>query len=177
VVNNSESVFVGEFIHSVDGKGRVAVPNAFRRKFTPDTDGKLVLARGPDRCIEAHTLSEWVRHVSETMGSMSLYKPQARRLRRSRLSQAREVELDGQGRILIPRNLKDLAGIVGEAVVIGVGPFFEMWEPGRYREYFGRADEQYDDDLVELDEMNREGDHGTEHGEGRGHLSPAGDGA
>lgn len=176
-MNNSEPIFVGEFTHSVDGKGRVAVPNAFRRKFAPDEDGKLVLARAPNRCIEVHTLGEWVEHVNKTMKNMSLYRPQARRLRRARLSQAREVDLDGQGRILVPKNLKDLAGITGEAVIIGVGPFFEMWEPGRYREYLGRADEQYDEDLAELDEPGRESGPGAGHDEGRGHLSPAGDGA
>jgi len=177
VVNNSAADFIGEFPHAVDGKGRLAVPNQFRKKLPPETQGKLVLARGPNSCIEVYTLPVWNQHVTEMMRSMSLYRPQARRLIRSRLSQAREVDLDGQGRVLIPKSLKDLAGITGEAVVIGVGPFFEVWEPVRYREYFGQAGERYDDDLVELDEQSRGRERTPGHDEPGGDLPRAGDGA
>ncbi len=91
------------------------------------------------------------------MGGVPLYDPQARRLRRTRLSQSREVELDSQGRILIPKNLKDVTGITDSAVIIGVGPFFEVWEPTRYRTYFQSADSQYDDDLTRLDRLRPQG--------------------
>jgi len=187
VVNNSEQILVGEFVHSVDAKGRVAVPNPFRKKLNLGAEDKLVLARGPNLCIEGHTVTEWAEHVDDTMGGMPLYEPRSRRLRRTRLARAAEVELDGQGRILVPRNLKDMAGITGEAVFIGVGPFFEIWEPGRYQQYFGEADRQYDDDLVELDEQgmrrgtragsrDNTGGRSADDGQVRGDVPRTGDG-
>jgi MraZ protein len=150
-VENPDPVCIGEFLHSVDPKSRVAIPHAFRKAMRLVDGDKVVVARGPDCCIEVHTLDGWKRHVEDTMGGISLYDPQARRLRRTRLSRAHEVEVDSQGRILIPKNLKDVSGIADQAMVIGVGPFFEAWEPNRYQQYFGPADEQYDRDLIKLD--------------------------
>ncbi len=155
-VDNREPVCVGEFTHAVDSKSRVAIPHAFRKEMRLVDGDKVVVARGPDCCIEVHTAEGWRKHVEKVMGSVPLYDPQARRLRRARLSQSREVELDSQGRILIPKNLKDVSGIADSAVIIGVGPFFEIWEPGRYRTYFQSADSRYDDDLLMLDRPDEE---------------------
>jgi MraZ protein len=106
------------------------------------------------------------------MEQLPLYDEQALRIRRSRLASAREVEVDGQGRVLIPRNLREVAGIAESAVVLGVGPFFEVWEPGRYRQYLRVAEEHYRDDLNLLDGPGGEVVRKTEDGT----VSRAGDG-
>jgi MraZ protein len=152
VVNNiSRTIFIGEYSHAADAKGRVAVPTQFRAQFSPQAGARLVLVRGADDCIEAHTLPEWQEHFVQKMESLPLYDERALRIRRSRLASAREVELDGQGRILIPKNLRELAGIEDAAVVLGVGPFFELWNPGRYQRYLQAADGHYRADLHLLD--------------------------
>jgi MraZ protein len=156
VVNNAKTIYIGEFEHSVDAKGRVAVPNAFRRLLPIDGGNRLVLVRGADDCIEVHPSGEWSEHFAQKMERLPLYGEQALRIRRSRLASAREVEIDGQGRVLIPKNLREIAAIDGAAVVLGVGPFFEVWEPGRYRQYLRAAEGHYRNDLNLLD-----GDVGT----------------
>jgi len=165
-VENPEPVCVGEFAHAVDSKSRVAIPYAFRKQMRLVDGDKVVMARGPDCCIEVHTAEGWRTHVEEVMGGVPLYDPRARRLRRTRLSQSREVELDSQGRILIPKNLKDVTGISDSAVIIGVGRFFEVWEPARHRAYFQSADSRYDDDLLALDRSGPQGA-GKEDGESK----------
>lgn len=151
VVNNAKTIYIGEFEHSVDVKGRVAVPNAFRRLLPIDGGNRLVLVRGADDCIEVHPAGEWAEHFAQKMERLPLYDEQALRIRRSRLASAREVEVDGQGRVLIPRNLREIAAIGSSAVVLGVGPFFEVWEPNRYRQYLRSAEGHYRSDLNLLD--------------------------
>jgi MraZ protein len=151
VVNNLRSILIGEYPHAVDAKGRVAVPNQFRRLFPPETNGRLVVLRGADDCIEVHTQVEWQAHYEQKMAGLPLYDESSLRIRRSRLASAREVELDGQGRILLPRNLRELSGIKSQAVIIGMGPFFEIWEPGRYQQYLHLAEGHYREDLNLLD--------------------------
>jgi MraZ protein len=177
VVDFTDFNFIGTYEHAVDAKGRLAVPTQFRRKLQAVMAHGLVLARGPNRCIELYTRDAWVAHVRETTGEMSLYDPQARRLRRAKLGNAWEVEMDEQGRVLIPQQLREMSGISSAAVVTGIGSFIEIWDPARYREYSGEADENYDKDLVEMDRLKRSaaGQPGSEPGP-RGDVSPAGDG-
>lgn len=179
MVDFTDFNFIGTFEHAVDVKGRVAVPTAFRRKLQSVAAHGLVLARGPDRCIELYSRDAWVAHVRETLGELSLYDPQARRLRRTKLGNAWEVEMDEQGRVLIPQVLREIAGISSAAVIRGVGSFIELWDPARYREYSGGAEESYDKDLVELDRLRRGTERADENGDARpgtGNVSPAGDG-
>lgn len=177
MVDFTDFNFIGTYEHAVDAKGRLAVPTQFRRKLQAVMAHGLVLARGPNRCIELYTRDAWVAHVRETTGEMSLYDPQARRLRRTKLGNAWEVEMDEQGRVLIPQQLREMSGIGNAAVVTGIGSFIEIWDPARYREYSGEADENYDKDLVEMDRLSRSaaGRPGSEPGP-RGDVSPAGDG-
>lgn len=165
--------FIGEYRHSVDNKGRVAVPNAFRRRLPPESGGKLVLLRGRDRTIEVHPLSEWNAFVNRTLLKLPLYQPAAVKVRRYRFASATEVALDSQGRVLLPRHLRDDAGIAGEAIVAGAGNHFELWEPGRYQQFLREASESHDRDLAELE---RQGWGDGNDGRSTGGVSPAGHG-
>ncbi len=177
MVDYTDFNFIGTFEHAVDAKGRLAVPTQFRRKLQPVLERGLVLARGPNQCIELYARDAWVAHVQEIFGGMSLYDPQARRLRRAKLANAWDVEIDEQGRVLIPQALREMSGIKSAAVVTGVGSFIEIWDPARHREYSGKASENYDNDLVELDRLKvqRGGRPGSAPG-AEADVSPAGDG-
>ncbi len=167
--------FLGQYRHSVDSKGRVAVPNSFRRRLSPDSERRFVLLRGRDSTIEVHPLSEWNEFVNRTLLKLPLYQPAALRTRRYRFASATEVAMDAQGRILLPRHLRKEAGIANEAVLAGVGEYFEIWEPGRYDQFLAEAGQSHDTDLAEL-ERTGWGVVPEDEGSTGGGVSPAGDG-
>jgi len=148
VVNN---IFLGEYRHSIDNKSRVAVPNSYRKKLPPASEGMFVLQKGRDRTIEVHPLSDWREFWDRTLRKLPRYQSRALRLRRYCLAGATEVGLDSQGRILIPKRMLEEAGIKTEVVLAGAGKYFEIWEPGRYDAFIKEARENHDADLAELE--------------------------
>jgi len=145
-----EFLFVGDHTHAVDAKNRVAIPSSFRRSFPTGTDDKLVLLRGAGGCIEGHVRPEWRLHVTR-LRNLDLYNEQDLMLRRLWLPGATEVELDVQGRALLPKRLTEAAGISGEARFVGLGPFFEIWSPERFEEYVVQNSRLYDELIKRLD--------------------------
>jgi MraZ protein len=122
-------VFLGEYEHSVDAKGRLAIP----AKFRPQLDAGLVVTRGFERCLQVYPMGAW-RTLSERVSALSLGQPEARQLRRLLFSTAFDTEVDKQGRILIPAGLRDYAGIVENAVVTGMNTYFEIWSTTSWEE-------------------------------------------
>lgn len=145
------SLFLGEFRFSVDAKGRVQVPNSFRQRLSPESEGKFVLQRGRDRTIEVHPLSEWRAYWDRTLQNLRRYQERARRVRRLALASAAEITMDKQFRLLIPKHLLEWAGVKGEAVLAGAGEYFEIWEPGVYDGFVRQARQTHDEDLAELE--------------------------
>lgn len=143
-------LFAGDHTHAVDAKNRVAIPSSFRRSFPTDTDDRVVLLRGVSGCIEAHVRPEWRVHVTR-LRHLDLYDEQDLVLRRLWLSGATEIELDAQGRVLLPKKLMDVAGISAEARFVGIGPFFEIWNPARFDEYVVQNSRLYDELIKRLD--------------------------
>ncbi len=143
-------LFVGDYTHAVDAKNRTAIPSSFRRSFPTGTDDRVVLLRGASGCIEAHVRPEWRVHVTR-LRNLDLYNEQDLVLRRLWLPGANEIELDGQGRVLLPKKLTDLAGIGAEARFVGLGPFFEIWSPARFDEYVAQNARLYDKLIKRLD--------------------------
>lgn len=115
-------MFLGEYEHSIDLKGRVAVPARLREAFA---DG-IVLSKSPDKCIVAYPLAEWNK-VAEKQATLAEAPSKVRRINRSTFSSAFQQELDRQGRVLIPPQLRDYAHIDGEVVVVGVHHYLEIW--------------------------------------------------
>jgi MraZ protein len=122
-------VFLGEYEHSVDAKGRLAIP----AKFRPQLDAGLVVTRGFERCLQVYPMAAW-RILSERVSALSLGQPEARQLRRLLFSTAFDTEVDKQGRILIPVGLRDYAGIVENAVVTGMNTYLEIWATDAWEE-------------------------------------------
>lgn len=115
-------MFIGEYEHSVDDKGRIAVPKRLRGHFGQG----LVLTRGWDRCLWIYTPAAW-DVFSEKISHLPVGKSNARSLSRMIFSGAVDCDLDQQGRIVIPSYLRQYAQIGAAAVVLGVNDRLEIW--------------------------------------------------
>ncbi|MCL4458319.1 MAG: division/cell wall cluster transcriptional repressor MraZ [Chloroflexi bacterium] len=119
---------MGEFEHTVDDKGRLSIPAKFRAKFA----GGLVLTRGLDRCLFVYTASDW-ETLAEKIGSLPLTNPEARVFARMMFSGAADLQIDGQGRIMLPAYLREYAGITNTVVILGVNTRLEIWDKENWR--------------------------------------------
>lgn len=129
-------MFLGEFEHTIDDKGRVAIPARFREEVSEG----LVLTRGFERCLQAFPRSVW-QALSERISALSLGNEEARNLRRLIFSGAAEVEIDRQGRVLIPQNLREYAGLNEQVVIAGLNTHFELWSRERWHNVLNTLDE------------------------------------
>ncbi|HET7094084.1 MAG TPA: division/cell wall cluster transcriptional repressor MraZ [Thermomicrobiales bacterium] len=117
-------MFLGRHAHTLDAKGRLAVPARFRDALA---DG-LVLTRGIDRCLALYPMPTW-RALAEKVGALPLTDADARNFRRMVFAEAVDLALDGQGRILVPPELRRYAGLERDALVVGVDASIEIWSP------------------------------------------------
>lgn len=115
-------MFLGEYEHSVDAKGRIAVP----AKFRPQLETGLVITRGFERCLQVYPMEAW-SGLAERVSGLSLGNADVRKLSRHLFASAFDTEIDKQGRILLPATLRGYADIVDGAVVAGMNTFFEIW--------------------------------------------------
>jgi MraZ protein len=123
-------VFTGEFRHSVDDKGRIAVPAKFRAQIE---DGAVV-SRWLDACLAIHTRSGW-EQLSTKVAGLPITDPGSRLFQRYVFAGAFEADLDRQGRVVVPAYLRDWAGLEGEAVIVGSRDHAEIWAPARWDDY------------------------------------------
>ena len=115
-------MFIGEYEHSVDVKGRVIMPVKLRE----DIGETFILTKGLDGCLFAYSQTEWT-NFEEKLKTLPLTNKNAREFVRFFLSGAIECEIDKQGRFLIPSNLRDYAKLDKEIVILGVGTRIEIW--------------------------------------------------
>jgi MraZ protein len=123
-------VFTGEYRHTVDDKGRIAVPARFRAQLA---DGAFV-SSWIDGCLAIHTRSGWEALAAKVAG-LPLTDPRARRFERVIFARAFEAELDRQGRVVVPAYLREDAGLESEAVIVGSREHAEIWAPDRWAAY------------------------------------------
>ena len=114
-------MFIGEYEHNVDVKGRVIMPAKLRE----DIGDKFIITKGLDGCLFAYSQSEWA-NFEEKLKSLPLAQKNARNFVRFFLSGAVECEIDKQGRFLIPSHLREHASLDKEIVIIGVGTRLEI---------------------------------------------------
>lgn len=126
----TQSVFTGEYRHSVDDKGRLAVPARFRAQLV----GGAVVSRWIDGCLAIHSTDGWATLATKVAG-LPLSDPMARLFTRTIFGGSHDAEFDRQGRFLIPAYLRDEAGLVGEAIVVGAHGHAEIWAPARWADY------------------------------------------
>lgn len=151
--------FRGRFRHMVDHKGRVAVPWPFRARL-PEANGCLVLTKGYDGEIEVHPLGEWEEFEERVLLALPYHRRAGRRFRRRRASNAWEVQIDRQGRIVLPRVLLEYAGIKDEVVIVGAVSHFEIWEPSLFEAFEREVEEYREADAENLGQLLRENQRG-----------------
>ena len=131
-------MFMGEYQHSLDAKGRLIVPSKFRDELG---DG-AVMTRGLDNCLFLFPKPEWTI-LEEKLKALPLTKADARQFVRFFFSGAAECDQDKQGRIMLPTNLRAYGDIEKDVVVIGVSNRIEIWSRERWSAYVDRAESSY----------------------------------
>ncbi len=115
-------MFLGVFQHTIDDKGRLAIP----AKFRPTVAEGLVMTFGLDRCLYVWPRDQW-NELAEKLAKLPMMNPDARRVARHFFASAVETDLDKLGRVVIPQLLRDYAGLRGEVVVAGMPNRLELW--------------------------------------------------
>jgi MraZ protein len=124
-------VLIGTTEASVDDKGRLALPKRFRTALPAD-DARLILTAAPDGCLALYPYAKW-EEVAAQFLSLSNLEEHARWWQRLMIGHAEEHTLDGSDRLLIPPELRELAGITKQVLLIGQMTRIEIWEPSSYR--------------------------------------------
>ncbi len=122
-------MLLGEYEHTLDEKNRVTLPARFRQAFA---DGVFV-ARGIDPCLLVYPPDGWNRFVEEQMAGLNPFSREARQMGRYLFAGASEMDLDRQGRMMLPGPLIEHANLGRDVVVAGVRDHLELWEPKAWR--------------------------------------------
>ncbi len=123
-------MFTGEYRHSVDDKGRVAVPAKFRVQL----EGGAFIARWLDACLAIFPRAAW-QELADKVGGLPIGDASARNFSRALFANAYEIGPDRQGRVVLPAALREIAGLTAEAVVVGARDHAEIWAPDRWQDY------------------------------------------
>ena len=129
------AMFMGEFNHTIDAKGRLIVPSKFREKLGEE----FVVKKGRDDCLFVYPLDEWA-HIEEAFRKVPLTNKKARDFVRFFFAGAASCEVDKQGRILLPANLRSYAGLEKEIVSAGVLNRVEIWDKEKWEKSNDIAD-------------------------------------
>ena len=132
-------MLIGEFNLTLDKKGRVIVPSHFRDELSE----RIVITRGLENSLFVYPLEEWA-NMEKKLRAMPLAKAEARDFLRIFFSGASDVEIDKQGRILIPQNLREHAALDREVAFIGVSNRAEIWNREHWREYSSKRSSSYE---------------------------------
>ena len=127
-------MFLGEYEHTIDSKGRMAVPARFRSQM----DRGAVISKGMGACLSVYSVARWEERTSELVNGMS--GDELRDFERRIFPSASEVELDAQGRIVIPSRLRAYASLQSEVTVAGVRDHFEIWDRATWQAYQERLE-------------------------------------
>ncbi|NLJ99895.1 MAG: division/cell wall cluster transcriptional repressor MraZ [Clostridia bacterium] len=142
-------MFMGEYEHTIDAKGRLIIP----AKFRDGLSGSFVITKGLDNCLFVYPPKEW-KQIEQKLHSLPFTKSDARAFVRFFFSGASECEMDKQGRVLIPPNLRKFAGMDKDVVILGVSSRVEIWSKNVWEEYSEKTSKDYEniaEKIVDLD--------------------------
>ena len=126
-------MFIGRYQHTVDPKGRLSIPARYRDALAQYEGGLIVVPNG--QALEVYPYPEWERLVA-AINDQSRFDAEVRGLGRLYVSRAKEVALDSAGRVLLPPDTREQAGLAKEVTLVGIGrEFFEIWDRARFVEY------------------------------------------
>jgi len=129
-------MFLGQFDHTIDAKGRMAVPARFRGQL----EKGAVISKGMGTCLSVYTMQRWDEKSTELVEGKT--NEELRDFERRIYPSASEVELDGQGRLVIPGRLRIFAGLESEVTVAGVRDHIEIWDRATWLDYQAKLDQE-----------------------------------
>jgi MraZ protein len=118
---------------TLDAKGRMVMPTRYRERLQELCGGKLVVTVDKDQCLLIYPLPDW-EEIERKLMRLPTLNPQARRLQRLMVGHATDLELDGHGRVLLPPKLREFGLLTRDAMLIGQGSRFELWDEARWNE-------------------------------------------
>lgn len=141
-------MFMGEYAHNIDKKGRIIIPAKFREELGM----KIIITRGLDGCLNAYTSEQWEIIYAQLLKLPST-KKDARMFVRMMTSKAAECEIDSQGRVLLPSTLISLANIQKECRIIGAANHIEIWAKEQWETMDNEANESFEEIAENLTEF------------------------
>ena len=141
-------MFMGEYNHSVDAKGRLIVPSKFREQL----GNEFVVTKGLDGCLFVYSQEEWKR-IEESLREKPLTSKDARKFMRFFFAGAANCEVDKQGRILIPSVLREFASLQKDVVFVGVGSRIEIWSKESWNDSISNYDDNMDEVAENMDSL------------------------
>ena len=141
-------MFIGEYQHNLDTKGRVAVPSKFRQKLS----GGAIITRGLDNCLFLFTNKDW-EVLAQKIISLPLAQANSRAFSRLMLAGAVDVEVDQQGRVLIPEYLRTYAQLKKQVVITGLYNRIEVWDSEKWKSYKQKTESASDEIAERLGEL------------------------
>lgn len=134
------SMFMGEYQHNLDAKGRIIVP----AKFRDDLGANMVVTRGLDGCLTIYTMDQW-KTIFDQLRKLPTTKKESRMYIHMLTAKAAECQLDNQGRILLPANLIAEAKLSKECIILGVADHVEIWAKDRWENYYESASDNFEE--------------------------------
>lgn len=135
-------MFKGQYLYSLDAKGRVSIPAKLRKHVSPESNDTFIMTQGTDKCIDVYPLDQW-NILEAKLLKLNLFNPEHARFSRLLLQNAFDDTLDSQSRILIPQNLLMYAGITKDVLILGVSTKIELWNPSVYENYLNSSEETF----------------------------------
>jgi len=130
-------MFIGEYQHNLDSKGRISIP----AKFRSELGSSAIVTRGLDSCLFIYPKGEW-EETANRLAQLPYTNANARAFSRMMLSGAMEVEIDKQGRALLPGYLRSYASLIDQIVSAGVFNRVEIWDKQKWQEYSQQSESQ-----------------------------------
>ncbi len=128
-----QSMFRGANKLTLDIKGRMVMPTRYRERLQERCGGKLVVTVDKDQCLLVYPMPDW-EEIERKLMKLPSFNDRARRLQRLMVGYATELDLDAQGRVLLPSNLREFASLTRDAILIGQGLRFELWDEEKWNQ-------------------------------------------
>lgn len=142
-------MFIGEYKYSIDAKGRLAIPAKFRTNLV----GGCVVTKGLDNCLFIYPKEEWEK-LAKKLSTLPISKKNSRAFSRLMLAGAMDLEIDRQGRVVLPKYLREYGKLKQKAVITGLYNRLEVWDVSRWRRYKSQAEQSSVDIAEQLDELD-----------------------
>lgn len=126
---DAETLFLGSFTNKIDAKGRLATPARFRRVLEAEKSNTIYLIPSPDEaCLDAGGPA-YIENLAQSIFALPPYSAERRLLQKRITGKTLSLSMDAEGRVVLPQELRDHAGLVGEAAFSGQGDYFQIWNP------------------------------------------------